>query len=404
MKKAILLTGGYATRLFPISILRPKALLPVAGKPVIQYLIEMLKQAGITEIIIGLNTNQKNIESFFGNGNKFGVNIAYCYEETTSDSNKLGGLGAINYVIEKMKVKEECLILGGDNFVYGLDLKKMKHDHHASIALYTLNNINLVEQFGIAVVDSKGKITSFQEKPRVEEAKSNLASTLIYRFSQEFVNKHLPEYVKEKKSKGEKPDKPGDLWQHYVQKIPLQGVVFQGLWGDIGTAETYIETNKLAMNLIVRDKNTSKNKGITSGAGISIAEGAEVKPGTIIKGPVIIEEGCVIEEESIIGPYTHLMKNCKVGKKSMISGSIVFENCIIKEDVQIRDAVIDHDSIIGKHARIDDYALIGNNCELEERTRLLSRSKLWPYLKTNKESVIEGAISMNFEKSVKLQK
>ncbi|MFH1780142.1 MAG: NDP-sugar synthase [Candidatus Micrarchaeota archaeon] len=394
MKKAILLTGGYSTRLYPLTLKRPKVLLPVAGKPVMQYLVEMLKDSGIKEITVGLNVKQKAIQKYFGNGEKYGVKIDYCFEESANDSNKLGGLGAINYVIEKKKIKEECLVVGGDNFVYGLDLKHMKHEHPASIALYNLKDKNLVEQFGIGIVDKNKRITAFQEKPKVEQAKSKLASTLIYRLSEEFVNQHLPEYIKEKHKKGEKADRPGDLWQHYVEKIPLHGLVFEGIWGDIGTAETYIETNKLAMELLIKN---GSDEQVIKGKNVEIGENA------VIRGPTIIEDNCKIGDNCIIGPYVHLMKGTEISKDSTVSGSILFENTKVGEASRIYDAIIDYNTSIEKNCKIDDLVIIGHDCVIGERTRVLSRSKIWPFIKIKANSIVEGELSLDLDKSELLE-
>lgn len=394
--KAVLLAGGYATRLQPLSLRLPKVLLPVAGKPVIEYLVEMLKDAGVTEIIVSLNRQQKAIKEALGNGKKYGLKVSYCFEETRGEKDKLGAIGAMQYVAEKKGLNEECILIGSDNFVYGLDLRRLKHSHkkkkpHATIALFNLQKPEDVEHFGVALVDKKGKITAFQEKPRVQDAVSKLASTAVYHLSQGFFSTHLPEYVRERKRKGVRADRVGDLWQNLVNKAELHGFVFEGVWGDIGTTETYVQTNKLAMNFVVRDVK-SKPAGIMAGKQLRIGKRVKFGNGAVIKSPVIIEDNCVVGKDAVIGPYTHLMKGCSIGTKSVVSGCIVFEGVQVGEDVHARDSVIDKGARVRDNARIDDYSLLGHDCVIGRNARVFSRTKVWPKLHLSDEAVLEGTI------------
>ena len=386
-------------RLQPLVLRTPKVLLPVAGKPTIQYLFEMLKSVGVHEIIVSLNHNQCEVEEYFGNGEKLGVSIKYFYEKSAGEKDKPGAIGAIKEVVEKNSIAEDCLIVGGDNFAYGLDLKKMVEFHKksksiATIGLYYLQDRSLVELYGIAVTNAESRITKFQEKPRVEYAASQLASTAIYYLSAEFLKKYLGEYIAEKKAKGERPDRPGDLWQHFAEKIPIYGFVFQGIWGDSNSAQSYVELNKQAMNLIVGT--ARKHEKAIVGGEIVLGENVEVSEGAVLKGPVIIEDDCVIGN-SVIGPYTHLMHGTKVGDGSVVSGSILFEDVQVGSHCVLQDCIVDGHAFVGNNSRIEDYSVIGFKARVGNNARIFSRSRIWPFVEVNDEAVVEGLISISTE-------
>jgi len=391
--KAVLLAGGYATRLQPLSLRLPKLLLPVAGKPVVAYLAEMLKSAGVTEVVLSLNKRQGVVRDVLGDSYA-GLKLSYVFEESKGDEDKLGAIGAMRYVAEQAKIREECLIVGSDNFVYGLDLKKMVSEHakrqpYATIALFDLADKADVEHFGIALLDGK-RITRFQEKPRVEDAVSKLASTAVYHVSARFFD-GLGDFVAERKAQGKKADRLGDLWEHLVKDEVLEGFVFHGVWGDIGSPQTYVETNKLAMTFLTEGVK-SRGKGVLTGSHLRIAPTAEIGEGAVIKGPVIIEEGVRVGSGAVVGPCTHLMRGCVVGEAAEVSGSIVFEGVVMEKNCRVCDSVVDRNAILGANCRVDGYSLIGEDCAIGENCRLFSRTRLWPRLELARGSVIEGTL------------
>ena len=392
--KAVILAGGYATRLQPLSSRLPKLLLPVAGKPVAAYLFEMLKDAGVKEAVISLNRRQGIVQSVLG-GEYGGLKVSYVFEESKGDEDKLGAVGAMRFVAQQAKITEDCLIVGSDNFVYGLDLRKMVGEHkkrkpHATIALFDLVDKADVEHFGVALLEGR-RIARFQEKPRVEEAISKLASTAVYHVSSSFL-KNLDKFVAERKAQGKKADRLGDLWEYLVKDEVLEGFVFQGVWGDIGSPETYIETNKLAMNFLTSGVIDKQGGAFFAGNQLHVAATAQIGAGAVIRGPAILEDGVRVGKDAVIGPYTHLMKASAVGDNAAVSGSIVFEGAVIGGKCQVRDSIIDRNAILAENCRVDDYSLIGEECALGEGCRVFSRTRLWPRLQIDREAVVEGTV------------
>ncbi len=361
MIKALILAGGHGTRMHPLTLRTPKALLPIAGKPNILHLIDSLINYGIKDIYVSINESQLKINHFLKDKK---VNLII----ENQDKGKLGTIGGLNYAINKIGV-DDLLVIGADNFFKGLNFKELidSMNKSATLVLYNLPNKLLVEHYGIAVVNN-GVIKSFQEKPSVNEAKSTLASTLAYAISKEWIKESLPEYI----NNNHNLDTIGSMWQYFCKKQSLNGFIFNGLWADIGTPRAYVELNKKVL-----DKKIISDKAI-------------IDESVVIEGNVIIEDGCIIGKNCVIKNGSHIMHHSIINDGSIINGSIIFENTRIGRNTIINNSVIDGFSVIGDNVVINDFSVIGFNAVISSNSRLLRESKVWPFLKAN--GVIDGDI------------
>lgn len=396
--KAVILAGGYGTRLFPLSLRIPKVMVPVAGKPGIEHLVRACRSAGIQDVVISLNMNQKVVEEYFGDGSKWGVKLTYVYEDSMSDEDKFGSIGAIEYTLRKTGIPDECLILNGDNIFYGLDLTRMREAHGAkngmaTLALYTLEKKSEVELFSAVQVDHNGQIQRFQEKPKLAEAVSNLASVGIYHVGRGFLETHIPEFIKQRKAEGRKPDSPGTMWQHFVAKVPLYGHAFTGTWGDTNTPETYIDVHKAAMKYLV-GSHFDKSYNVTDGGKAVISPDAQISPNALIKGPVVIEAGCVVEAGAIVGPATHLMKNVRIGEGAAVTGSVLFRDAEVGNAAVVSDAVLDIGAKVGHGAVVEQYSIVGYKASVGAKAKLLSGTRVWPHVEIGESTMIGGTVRL----------
>ncbi|MBU1197336.1 NDP-sugar synthase [Candidatus Micrarchaeota archaeon] len=368
---AVVLAGGYGTRMFPLTLRTPKPLLPVAGKPVLQHIIELLVDAGIQNITISLKENQHNIETYFGNGKAFNARMTYAYEKAVSETGKMGSVGALSYVFSKHCSPSDCLVIGADNFFYGLDLKGMRSTHtskkaHATLALFDLQHVEDVRLFGVAELFDDGKIRGFQEKPSVEDAASKLASTAIYQLEEAFIRTHLPRYVKMQHEKGKKADRIGDLWNHFVDELNLVGYPFKGIWGDIGNTQNYLETNASAMKFL------HKKGGHRMDARASIDRSA------VIKAPVIIEKGVQVRSGAIIGPNACILHDSIVDEGASIENAIVFERVRVGKKAMVCNAVVDGGVHIGNQSEVSGYSMLGFESQIGHHTRVIGNTRIYP--------------------------
>lgn len=239
--KAIILCAGYATRLYPLTLDKPKPLLPVKGKPLLNYVIEKLEKVPDIEGIFVV-TNDKFYDSFLDwskdlNSSK---KIKIINDQTKSNEDRLGGLGDLNFVLKRENIDENLIVLAGDN-LFESDLNEIvdffKQQGKNTIGLYDIKDISKARNFGVLEIDSDGKIISYEEKP--ENPKSSLISTAVYLYTKEELEK-IREYMKTDLPK----EGPGYLIPYFMKSQNVYGFVFDGKWWDIGSKETYEEVNQ----------------------------------------------------------------------------------------------------------------------------------------------------------------
>ncbi|MEK6898134.1 MAG: nucleotidyltransferase family protein [Nanoarchaeota archaeon] len=238
--KAVILCAGYATRLYPLTLSTPKSLLPVAGKPLLNYIMEKIEK--INEIDeISIVTNDKFYMQFVWwlNQNKkdFRKSIEIINDNTTSNETRLGGIGDLWFAIEKKSITDKLLVVLGDN-LFDSDLSEIvdffEEKNKCIVGVYDLKNKENAKKFGVINVDDNNKIISFEEKP--ENPKSTLISTGIYLFTKKDLKK-IQEYMKTENPK----DGPGYLIRHLISHEEIFAFKLEGKWYDIGSKETYEE-------------------------------------------------------------------------------------------------------------------------------------------------------------------
>lgn len=238
--KTIILCAGYATRLYPLTENQPKPLLSIAGKPIIDYIIDQLDGK------IYIVTNQKFYPNFLEWAKTKNKDIEIINDKTTTNETRLGGLGNLYLVIKEKKINEDFLVIAGDN-IFDFKIKDFigfyKQKKSPCIVLYDVQDINLAKLYGVIQIDKNNKILSFEEKP--ENPKSTLISTGCYIYPKDFIKK-IEGYMKTSHSK----DGPGYLIQHFYKEQPIYGFKFKGKWFDIGNIEQYKKADEVFKNEI----------------------------------------------------------------------------------------------------------------------------------------------------------
>lgn len=234
---ALILCGGFATRLEPITLFVPKPLLPVGDRPILDHIMDSIAALGIERIV--LSTNKKFggqfrywAENRMASG--FKAKIEIVVEPTMHHGEKFGAIKGVAYTVESAKLKNDLLIIAGDNF-FAFDLKRMvdhfEKSRKATIAAFDIKSTEGAKRFGVVQVKDD-VVIGFEEKP--ESPKSSLISTGIYLFPREMLKK-FHEYVTD----GNNPDAPGYFLQWLLGRDEIRGVIYTGAWYDIGTVDTY---------------------------------------------------------------------------------------------------------------------------------------------------------------------
>jgi len=337
--KGIILHGGHGTRLRPLTHTGPKQLLPIANKPMSQYCVETLANAGIKEIafIIG-GIGSKKVKEYYGDGEKFGVKFTYIQQDFPR------GIAHAVSLCEDFINKEKFIVFLGDNIIqrkindYILDFEKS--DALASLLLCEVNNPS---QFGIAEIENN-KIIKITEKPK--NPSTNLAVTGIY-----FLTPYIFEIIKKLKPSWRNELEIADALQMLIEenKKIIYGMITD-FWKDTGTPEDIIEANKIILENMPESFQGKKEEHVIMEGKIIVGKGTIIKNGVKIVGPVIIGGNCIIEGSTVIGKNTSIGENSHLNDCN-ISDSIIMSNCTIKGKLDIKNSIIASNSKIIKEKK-----------------------------------------------------
>lgn len=243
--KVIILAAGYATRLYPLTLTQPKPLLPVAGKPMVEHVLDNLAPiSGIDRIYVV--TNAKFAAAFQNwadhyRATKSKLEFTICNDGSTDDSNKLGAIGDINFVLNSQQVDDDLIVVAGDNlFSEKLnDFGTVCREKNAPVlALYDVGNLEEIKKYNSISVDAQGRITFFEEKPK--QPTSTLTGIALY-----YYPRHTIPLIRQYIAEGNNPDQPGRLVQWLYPRTPFYTWRVPGLWFDIGSKETLEEANQI---------------------------------------------------------------------------------------------------------------------------------------------------------------
>jgi len=240
----IILAAGYATRLYPLTLNRPKPLLPVAGKPMIEYVLDNIAPIGGIERVFVV-TNARFADQFqaWANGYRTAtLRFTIVNDGSTDDSNKLGAIGDIHFVLTNQRLDTDLIVVAGDNlFSQPLDgFGRFCREKCAPVlGVYDVGSLEQVRKYNAIATDAEGRITFFQEKP-TQQPTSTLTGIALYYYPKATLSL-IRQYVAE----GNNADQPGRLIQWLYPRVPVYTWRVPGLWFDIGSKETLEEANRL---------------------------------------------------------------------------------------------------------------------------------------------------------------
>jgi glucose-1-phosphate thymidylyltransferase len=243
--KVIILAAGYATRLYPLTLHQPKPLLPVAGKPMVEYVLDNLSPiGGIDRIYVVTNARfARHFQSWADarRGHDPRLHFTIVNDGSTDDTNKLGAIGDIHYVIKTQDLDDDLIVVAGDNlFSENLqDFGRVCREKNAPVlAVYDVKDLEQIKKYNSITLAPDGRITFFEEKPK--NPTSTLTGIALYYYPRSA----LP-LIKQYIAEGNNPDQPGRLIQWLYPRVPVYTWTVPGLWYDIGSKETLEEANRI---------------------------------------------------------------------------------------------------------------------------------------------------------------
>lgn len=359
--KGVIMAGGFGTRLRPLTCNIPKPMVPLANKPIMEHIVSLLKQHGIKDIIVILYYQPEVIKDYFGNGEKFGVDITYI-----TASQDFGTAGSVKNAANNL-ANEPFLIISGD-VLTNFDLKSIIkfHKEKKSLATITTTQVTNPLQYGIVIIDSQtGRITRFLEKPSWGEVFSDTVNTGIYVLEPEILDLIPVEQMY---------DFSKDLFPKLLaSSSPLYGYIATGYWRDIGNLTEYRLVHYDVLAQQIKLEIAGEKKG-----DIWIDNSSMVADGVNFEGGIIIGKNCSIGEgvkitNSCIG------NNCIIEENSSITNSILWDgvhisnSCELRENVIGKESYIKNASFLGVEAIVGDGCVVGNDCIVRPNV------KMWPY-------------------------
>lgn len=340
--KAIILSAGEGSRMRPLTLTKPKTMLPVAGKPIIQYNIESLRDNGITDILLIVRYKEEIVRNYFGDGSDFGVNIFY---KTQKDF--LGTANAISYGEDF--IDDSIIVLNGDIILDDEIIHEIikKYNYLTPDTLMLLTEVEDPSAFGVVEIEN-GNIKSIVEKPKREEAPSNLVNAGIYIFNKDIFDKIRKTEISER---GEYEITDSVSLQIKDNKTVI-GHKTSKDWIDVGRPWELIEVNE---DLIGKLKTEIKGT---------------IEDGAFIHGEVFLDEGSVIKAGVYIEGNVYIGKNCDIGPNSYIRGNTYFgDNVHVGNAVEIKNSIIMENTNVSHLSYVGD-SVIGSNCNIAAGTNI----------------------------------
>ncbi|AXI25450.1 glucosamine-1-phosphate N-acetyltransferase [Methanofervidicoccus sp. A16] len=313
---AVILCAGKGTRLLPLTENRPKPMLPVGGKPILEYIINKVENL-VDNIYLVVKYKKDMIIDYFRDHPK----ITFV-EQGAIDGTGYALLSARNYL------GDEFLVINGD-IIFEDDLSGILSYENA-MGLVEVEN---PENFGVVLLDREGNVVEIEEKPK--NPKSNLINGGVYKFQSDVLD-ILEDLEPSERGEVELTDAIKEL----IKERRIKGVKLKGYWNDIGRPWDLLDSNRHILKGIKREIKGDIGKNVVIEGNVIVEEGAVIKHNSVIEGPAVIKSGAVVGPLAYIRPYTVLMENTFVGNSSEIKNSIVMRGTKIPHLSYVGDSII----------------------------------------------------------------
>ena len=360
--KAVIMAGGFGTRIQPLTGSMPKPMIPLFNRPIMLHIVELLKKYDITELVMLLYHQPFYIKNFFRDGSDFGVKITYVTPLTD-----MGTAGAVK-AAEKY-LDERFLVISGD-LLTDFNLKKILdfHADNKARATITLTSVKDPLQFGVVITDKAKRITQFLEKPGWGEVISDTINTGIYVLEPEIL-KYIPA--------GENFDFSQDLFPLMLKKKDaLFGYTAKGYWRDIGNTDSYREAYhdifKGRVNLRIDEpKQDFVGKDLRIGVDVKLGQPSGME-GTVVIGDNSQVLGDVRIKDSVIG------RNCTIEAGVRLNRCIIWDNSYVKKGAKITDSVICSNVRVGQGAVLEEGVIVADETSIGDEAIIKADVKIWP--------------------------
>jgi len=359
--RAVVMAGGEGTRLRPLTSNQPKPMVPVANKPCMEHIIELLKRHGIEDVVVTLAFLPKAIRDYFGDGSALGVNINYSVEQAP-----LGTAGSVKNAEENLS--ERFIVISGDAMTdFDLTAIIAEHERRQAMVTIVLKHVENPLEFGVVVINDEGRIERFLEKPTWGQVFSDTVNTGIYVLEPEVFN-YIP------------AGQPYDFSQELFPKLfelgkPLYGTVADGYWQDIGSLGQYLAANRDVLD----GKVQATIPGIRLENDVYVGENVSIDSLEHITGPAVIGNYAKIDRNARIGAYSVLGSNVVVKDHAETRFSVIDGNTYIGSGTKVYGAILGKNIDVKPGSTISEGAAIGDECVIGEQAYIAPDVKIYPF-------------------------
>jgi mannose-1-phosphate guanylyltransferase/phosphomannomutase len=366
--KAVIMAGGFGTRLRPLTCNIPKPMVPMLNRPMMEHIVDLLKKHGVTELIATLYYQPDVISSYFDDGHRFGVSMQYLKAEAD-----FGTAGSVRNA--KSFLDQRFLIISGDVFTdFDLSAAVRFHEEKKAKATLILTHASNPLQYGVVLTHDNGKISRFLEKPSWGEVFSDTINTGIYILEPEVLDLIPPK---------EEFDFSKNLFPILLdQDMGLYGYIAEGYWRDVGNLNEYQDAHSDALRGLVKAVIPGEKRGtVYAGPNSHIDTDPKSLSGTVIIGKNTRIHDNVTIANSVIGD------ECDIQPGSIIRNCVIWNGTKVGTNVEMSTDVIGSSCTIGDDVVISENVFMSDRCTIGKRSRLSANIKLWP-----EKIVEEGAV------------
>ncbi|MBN2039285.1 MAG: NTP transferase domain-containing protein [Spirochaetes bacterium] len=362
MVKAVIMAGGHGTRLRPLTSGRPKPMVPVINKPLLEHTINLLKKHGIKDIIMTLYYLPENVQNYFGDGSEWDVNITYSVEEEP-----LGTAGGVKYAVGNPD--DTYIITSGDGLI-DFDFTTILgfHKQKKSLLTIVLTRVERPTDYGIVITSEDGKIEKFLEKPDWSQVFSDTVNTGTYIIEPKIFREHIPP--------GINFDFSFDIFPELQKKkVPLYGYISDDYWSDVGNIESYRNTHIDVLKGIVKIDFPGKRikENVWAGHNVYISEEAKINGPVFIGNFVRVKAGAEISDYSVIGD------NCVIDSGASVRRSLVLHSTHVGPRSELRGAIVGKRCVLEEGVAIYEGSVISDDCEIGKGAEIRPNVRVWPH-------------------------
>jgi mannose-1-phosphate guanylyltransferase len=322
--RAVVLVGGFGTRLRPLTLSTPKQMLPVAGRPMIEWVLAHLAHHGVDEVVLALGYRPDAFIDAYPDDRCAGVHLVYAVESEPLDT-----AGAIGFAAREGGIDERFLVVNGD-VMTDIDLGALVafHDDRGAEGTISLTRVHDPSHFGVVPTDDRGRVTAFVEKPPRDQAPTDLINAGFYVLEAEALERMAP---------GVRANIERVTFPAMVADGSLYALADDAYWIDVGTPERYLR------------------------ASLDLVDGHRPERVAAVAGDAVVDG---VVEHSIVA------SGARIGAGAIITDSVILDGAVVGAGARITRSIVGHRAEIGREATLDELTVVGDDVRIDDRSVL----------------------------------